>query len=219
MVAEIVNEHLATSDEATERGEALTEGTHKEVDLIGQTEVVTRTATVVTEYAEAVSFVDHHRGVVLLRQTHDLGEIAQVTLHAEDTVDDDELDAIGVALLEATLESFHIIMLVAEALSGREADTLDDRSVIECIPDDIVFTAKEAGDDPEIDLEARGEDDGIFLADELGQPFFQFEVNIECAVEEPGAGTARTVLLCSFDSCLLDFRDGSSVRGTSSTRT
>ena len=77
MVAEIVNEHLATSDEATERGEALTEGTHEEVDLIGQAEVVTRTATVVTEYAEAVSFVDHHRGVVLLRQTHDLGKIAQ----------------------------------------------------------------------------------------------------------------------------------------------
>ena len=81
MVAEIVDEYLATSDEATERGEALTEGTHKEIDLIGQTEVVTRTATVVTEYAEAVSFVDHHRGVVLLRQTHDLGEVAQVTLH------------------------------------------------------------------------------------------------------------------------------------------
>lgn len=204
VVAEIVDEYLATSDEATERGEALTEGTHEEVDLIGQTEVVTRTATVVTEYAEAVSFVDHHRGVVLLRQTHDLGEIAQVTLHTEDTVDDDELDAVGVALLEATLESFHIIVLVAEALSGREADTLDDRSVIECIPDDIVFTAKEAGDDPEVDLEARGEDDGIFLADEGSQLLFQLEVRIEGPVEEAAPCTSRTILLRSGDSSSLD---------------
>lgn len=62
------------------------------------------------------------------------------------------------------------------------------------------------GDNAQIHLEAGREADGIFLADELGQPFFQFEVNIECAVEEPGAGTARTVLLCSFDNYLLDFR-------------
>ena len=95
-------------------------------------------------------------------------------------------------------------MLVAEALSGREADTLDDRSVIECIPDDIVFTAEEAGDDPEVDLEARGEDDGIFLADEGRQLLFQLEVRIEGTVEEAAPCTSRTILLRSGDSSSLD---------------
>ena len=91
--------------------------------------------------------------------------------------------------------------------------------MIECIPDDIVFTAEEAGDDPEVDLEARGEDDGIFLTDEGSQLLFQLEVRIEGTVEEAATCTSRTILLRSGDSSCLDLGGGSSVRGTSSTRT
>ena len=60
MVTKVVDEHLAPSDEATQGSKALTEGTHKQVYLIRQTEVVARATTVITEDTEAVSFVDHH---------------------------------------------------------------------------------------------------------------------------------------------------------------
>ena len=55
--------------------------------------------TVVSEDTEAVSLIDHHRRTVLLGEPYDLGEVAEVTLHREDTIDDDELDLVLLALL------------------------------------------------------------------------------------------------------------------------
>ena len=94
-----VDRGLAPSDEASYRGEALAEGTHDQVYMVCEAKVIADATTVVTEYAEAVGLVDHDRCSVLLGQLDDLGELAEVTLHPEDAIDDDELDTLGVALL------------------------------------------------------------------------------------------------------------------------
>ena len=99
MVTDVVDRRLAACDEATDSCEALTEGTHDEVYLVRQAEVIADATAVVAHDAEAVGLIDHDRGLVLLRQAADLGQVAQVTLHREDPVDDDELDTLGVALL------------------------------------------------------------------------------------------------------------------------
>ena len=47
MVSDVVDGGLAPSNETTNRGKALTEGTHDEIYLVGQTEVVTDTTSMV----------------------------------------------------------------------------------------------------------------------------------------------------------------------------
>ena len=47
MVSDVVDGSLAPSDEATNRGKALTEGPHDEIYLVGQAEVVADTTSMV----------------------------------------------------------------------------------------------------------------------------------------------------------------------------
>ena len=95
-------------------------------------------------------------------------------------------------------------MLIAQTLGRRETDPFDNRSVVQRIPDDVVFTPQEAGDDTEVDLEARGEDDCIFLTREGSQLFLECEVRVERTIEESTPSAARTIFLCRSDSCSLD---------------
>ena len=96
-------------------------------------------------------------------------------------------------------------MPIAQALSGREANPLDDRSVIQRVPDDVVFASQETGDDTEIDLESRREDNCILLTSEGSQLLLQREMSIQRTVEEATPSTARTVFLRSRNSSRFDF--------------
>ena len=108
MVAQEVGDLLVGGDEASERCEGFGECAHDEVDVVGHTVMVAHTAAPFAKDSYAVGFVDHHRGVVLLGQTHDFLDVGYVAFHREDGVADDELDTVGVALLELFFERLHL---------------------------------------------------------------------------------------------------------------
>ena len=75
VVTEVIDRRLAPSDEATDRGKALTERPHDQIYILGESEVIADATAVVTEDTAAMGFIDHDLSSVLLRQADDLGEV------------------------------------------------------------------------------------------------------------------------------------------------
>ena len=72
---------LIASDEATDRSHRLRECTHDKVDLIGKSEVVANTTTLLAKHTDTVSLVYHNRAVVLMLQLYNSRQVSKVTLH------------------------------------------------------------------------------------------------------------------------------------------
>lgn len=105
MVAQVVGDLLVGGDEAAERCERLAECAHDQIHIVLEAEMVYGAAAAGAEHSYAVGFVDHHAGVVLLGQTHDLGYVGHVTFHREYAVGHDELDLVGITLLKLGLRA------------------------------------------------------------------------------------------------------------------
>ena len=114
VMANPVDDALVGSYESTHRCQRLAEGAHDEVNLLGETEMVANTAAIATEDSHAVSLVNHNGGVVLMLELDYLGQLGKVTLHGEDTVNNYELDSLGLTLLQLLLEVIHIVVLILE---------------------------------------------------------------------------------------------------------
>ena len=125
-MAQIVDDGLVGSNETTYACQTLGEGTHDEVHLVCQTEVVAHTTAVAAKYADAVSFIHHDGGVVLVLQFHDFWEFAQVTFHGEDTVNDNQFYAVGVATLEHSLQVCHIVVLETQLGGKTQSSAVND---------------------------------------------------------------------------------------------
>ena len=178
VVAQEVDDGLVGRDEATDGGEGFAEGAHDQVHVVGDAEVVASAPPVIAEDAESVRLIDHDAGVVFLRERDDLRQLGHVALHAEDAVDDDQLDLVGLAFLELLFQRLHIVVLEFQFGGEREAMALDDGGVVELVPEDVVLASCHAGDDAQIHLEAGGEDDRVFLADEFRQAFLELDMQI-----------------------------------------
>ena len=105
---------LFLGDETADRSQTLRECTHDEVYLVGQTEVVAYTTTLLAEYAKTMSLVYHDRAVVLMLEFNDFRQVSQIALHREHTVNNDEFDSLLRELREHALQIFHIVVLVVE---------------------------------------------------------------------------------------------------------
>ena len=117
-VAQEIDGVCIAGNEAANRSKALRECTHDEVYLVGQTEVVADSASLLAEYAKAVCLVYHERTVVFMLEFNDFGQLGQITFHREDAIDYDELDGLFGQFLKHALQVFHVIVLVVE-LSGK----------------------------------------------------------------------------------------------------
>lgn len=115
-MAEIVDGIEIGSNEATDTCQTLTERTHDDIHIIGQTEVVADSSSLTTEDTEAVCLIDHHRSVVLMLQSDDFRQVTDVAFHGEHTIDNDEFDRLGITLLQLFLQVFHVIVAILELL-------------------------------------------------------------------------------------------------------
>lgn len=81
MVAEEVCDCFIRCDEASERGEGFGECSHDEVDIIGYSLFKADSASALSEDSDTVGFVDHHGGVVFLRELSYRADICDVAFH------------------------------------------------------------------------------------------------------------------------------------------
>jgi len=161
------------------------------------------------EHAEAVGLVYHDGTVVLVFQLHDFGQLAEVSLHREHTVDNDQLDGLGGKFLENTLQVFHIVVLIVQLRGKTQTPPVYDRGVVAVVANHVVATAHHRWNDTRVDREAGRKAQGVVFVFESGQLLLQLNVNVERAVEETAARTARAILL----QCLLARLDDAVVAG------
>ncbi len=156
--------------------------------------MVADTASVASEYTYAVCLVHHDGGVVLVLQLNDFGQLAQIALHGEDAVDDNQFDALGCATLEDTFQVGHVVVLVSQLGGKTQTAAIHYGGMVAVVADDIIVLAQQLGYDAAVYGETCSEYQSVVLAYEVGQFLFQFYVYIQCAIEETTAGAAAAVL-------------------------
>ena len=177
-VVEEVDEVPAAADVAAEGADGFREGAYLDVDFVGCVEVVYGAAAVSAQDAGGVGVVDHHDGAVLFAEVGELVYGADVAVHGEDAVGDDELAAGFV--LDLFEEFFGVgYVFVAEDLDFGfgKARAVDDGGVVELVGEDEVFFAEDGGDGAGVGGEAGLEDYAGFYAFEGGDFFFELHVD------------------------------------------
>ena len=102
----------------------------------------------------------------------------------EDTVGDDDAEAVLLSGFELFFEVGHIGVGIAVTLGLAEADTVDDRSMVEGIGDDSILVGQQGFEDTAVGVEASSVEDGILGAEELGDFLLQFLVEVLAAADE-----------------------------------
>ena len=92
-MVEKLDEIARAADVAAERADGLRQRADLDIDAAVQVEVVDGAAAVAAQHAGSVRVVDHHDGAVLFRQRGQLRQRADVAVHREDAVGDDQLVA------------------------------------------------------------------------------------------------------------------------------
>ena len=92
-VVEVVDEVAAAADVAAECADGFRERADLDVDLSVAVEVIDGAAAVAAEDAGGVGVVDHHDGAVFFGEVGELVDGADVAVHGEDAVGDEELAA------------------------------------------------------------------------------------------------------------------------------
>lgn len=74
---------------------------------------------------------------------------------------------------------------------AREAEPVDQTRVVQRVAEDVVLCGEESGEDPDVELKAAREHDGIRRADVLGELAFDLAMDFEVSGDEPRGGCPR----------------------------
>ena len=180
-----VNDFLATRGEATHgTTKGLAEGTGQDFNLATEVEVLGHATTGLADHASGVAFVHHHHGVVFLGKFVNLVERANVAVHREHAVGDDEAEAAALRVLQLLLKVGHVGVGIAETLGLAEAHAVDDGSVVQSIGDDGVVGTEQRFKHTAVGIEASSVKDGVFRAEELSNLGFQLLVEVLATTDE-----------------------------------
>ena len=152
--------------------------------------------------ASGVALVDHDECIVLLGKVTDAVDRSDIAVHGEDTIGDNDAEALGLCLLEAVLKLLHVGIGVAVALGFAEAHTVDDGGMVECIADDGIFLGEERFEDSAVGIEAGGIEDGVVGVEIAGDGLLELLVDVLCATDEAYAGHAESATVHHLLGCL-----------------
>ena len=148
-----------------------------------------------------MGIVDQKAELEILFQGHDLVELAQVAFHAEDTLGDHEHAAVLLfgqvgGMLQLQAQRLHVVVAVYETLALVQAQAVDDAGMRFGIVDHHVARRQQAVDDRNHALITEVQQEGVLLADELGQFALETLVVDGLAAHHAGAHRGRHAELC-----------------------
>src|SRR5664280_2326780 len=110
-----------------------------DVNFPFEMEMVNDSTPVISQDSLAMRIIDHGDGVVFLRELHNTRKRSNVTIHAEDTVRDNQLGAlILLMLLEFLFQACHITMLEGYDLRLAQSASIDDAGMVQLVAEDKV---------------------------------------------------------------------------------
>ena len=184
-LTEKVDNLLATRGETTYRAtKRLAKGTREHLDFAAEVELLGNTVSRLAYDTCRVALVHHDHGIVLLSQLVNLIQRADIAVHGEDTVGSDDAETLCLRLLELLLEVSHIAIGIAIAHCLAEADTVDNRGVVEGIGDDSVLVGEQRLEETAVGIETSRIEDGVLGAEEIGDGLFELLVGVLRTADE-----------------------------------
>ena len=181
---EKIDQRPAARDVAAQRADRLRERADLDVHAAVQTEMIDGAASVLAEHAARMRIVDHHDAAEFFGERAEVGQRADVAVHAEDAVGDQQLALRRRQLLQNLARGGGV--LVREHLDRRAAQTraVDDARVIQLVGDDDVLFREDRGDRAGVRGEPALKDDDRLGLLERGEPALELHVDFH------GAGDA-----------------------------
>ena len=208
-MVEELDEIARAANIAAQRADGFRECADLHVHAAVKTEVIDGAAPVAAQHAGSMGVVHHHDSAVFFCQLSQLRQRANVAVHGEDAVGDDQLAA-GL-VLDLVQQLFGVGgVLVAEDLDfgAGEPRAVDDAGVVQLVGDDEIFFAQQRRHRARIRREARLKDHAGFDIFEARDPLLQLHVDLHGAGD--GAHGARTdaVLARGFEGGFAQFGMG-----------
>ena len=186
-----IDQIARAADVAAESADRLRQGSNLNVDAPVHFEMIDGAASLAAEHAGSVRVVDHHDRAVFFGRLAQAGQRADVAIHREDAVGDQQLFP-GLILHagELLLGVGHVFVAEDENLRPRKTAAIDDRSVIQFVGDDVVVFAQKCRYGSGVRRESRLENDAGLDVLEARDLLFQFHVDLHGAGD--GAHGARS---------------------------
>src|SRR6267143_2706628 len=102
-----------------------------------------------------MSIVNVRYGLILRRQVDDVFEGGDVSIHAEDSVGNDEDSPETVSILQLLFQVAHVFVFVDSSLGLGHSTAVDDASVVELVANDQVSLINQREDRPGVRRVAR----------------------------------------------------------------
>ncbi|EDS16387.1 hypothetical protein BACSTE_00517 [Bacteroides stercoris ATCC 43183] len=187
-VDEVFPYHLPAYDVSACGCCRLAERADKEVDVSGAAGLLGATESLPAAHAESVGLVhvEQHIAVPAFQFCQG-GQVGLVAVHAEDAFgDDDDLAKGGVVLFEQPFQLCQIVVAVADAFGGRQADAVNQAGMDELVGKYQRLCIAYGGQDARVGMIPAVEHQCGFRAEKVCQFGFQLFVNGEVARQQPG---------------------------------
>ena len=181
-VIKIIDQIARAADVAAESADCLRQGSNLNVDASVHRKMIDRAASLAAEDAGRVRVVDHHDRAVLLGRFAQAGQRADVAIHREDAVGDQQFLA-GLVLHagELLFGVGHVFVAEDENLRSRKTAAIDDRGVIQLVGNDEIVFAQKCRNRPRVRRESRLEHHAGLDVLEARDLLFQLHVNLHRA--------------------------------------
>lgn len=178
--------------ETTHGPERLRKGSHDDLDVIINPEVMNHAATLGADHTKGMGFVDIHDGPVFLCSFNHGRQVSHITRHAEDTIHDNEASRVLRDTLEAVAKRLNGVVAVGNQLGGSNLATLDDRSVVLPVTENDILILRQGRKRPLIGKETGREEECALPSKKGGQRLLELVVERDSSIQQPRTGTTGT---------------------------
>ena len=137
-------ERPRAGDVAAERADRLRQRADLHVDAAVHAEVIDGAAAVAPEHAARVRIVHHHDAAELVGQIAERRQRAEVAVHAEDAVGDEQRPLVARQRLDDRARGGGVAVREHLDRGAAQARAVDDAGVIQLVGDDDVVAAEDA---------------------------------------------------------------------------
>src|SRR6267143_1538621 len=153
-----------------------------------------------------MGIVDVSYGLILRRQVDDVFEGGDVSIHAEDSVGNDEDSPETVSILQLLFQVAHVFVLVDSPLGLGHSTAVDDASVIELVADDEVPLVNKRKDGPGVGGVARLKRDRCFGPSIVCENLLKLQMNVHSARDNSYRPRPGAILSSCSNRSLLELR-------------
>ena len=191
-MVEVVDQGAAARHVAAQRADGFRQRADLDVDAAVHPEMIDRSAAVLSEDAAGVRIVHHHDAAELLGQRTQLWQRAEVAVHAEHAVRDQQLALVRGQILQHLAGGVHVLVRKHLDRGAAQPRPVDDAGVIQFVRHHHVVSGQDGGDRAGVRRKTALENDHCLSFLEGREPALELHVNVHGAGDGSDRSRAHT---------------------------